>query len=192
MKRRYDRVKILVCNTFDDAIVAYVVQKWREVGNTHFGRTMVQKVCYFLKAKGIPLEYDFDMYHYGPYSQELYYRVDELMADGIINDESNTKNKSQYLPGQNNSELVDCYLEELSTWIPVLNQVINSFSNASPSDMELLATTHYFENTMHKYYKRTPDTKELVEKVYEVKNGKFDRDKVLRAYEQLKEIGLVS
>lgn len=54
----------------------------------------MQKVCYFLKAKGVPLDYAFEMYHYGPYSQELYFRLEELVADGIIEDMSSTPKKS--------------------------------------------------------------------------------------------------
>ena len=49
-------MSILLCNSFDDAIIAYVVKKWsNEETDIVLGRTMVQKICYFLKAKGIPL-----------------------------------------------------------------------------------------------------------------------------------------
>lgn len=38
--------------SFEDAVVAYVARQW-ESATTQLGRTVMQKLCYFLKAKTI-------------------------------------------------------------------------------------------------------------------------------------------
>jgi uncharacterized protein YwgA len=93
-------MEILLCNRFDDAVIAYIIKKWNELSDVPLGRTIIQKLCYFVKSKGVPMRYDFDMYHYGPYCQDLYYRMDDMTADNVVKDENlinnNKTGKSKY------------------------------------------------------------------------------------------------
>lgn len=128
---------ILLSNRFDDAIVAYIVKKWSGISDVPLGRTIIQKLCYFVKSKGVPLDYDFDMYHYGPYSQNLYFRMDDMIADGVVIDEkalntvnSNIKTRtssSRYLPGANVDKLLNMYNEDLSKITATIDNVVNAF-----------------------------------------------------------------
>ncbi|HHY38389.1 MAG TPA: hypothetical protein GX507_05615 [Clostridia bacterium] len=173
---------------FEDALVAYVAQQWRST--SQLGRTVMQKICYFLKAKGIPMDYAFEMYHYGPYSQELYFRMDELVADGILEDHSGTPNKSVYMPGDRAAELVDNYSQQLVQYDRDINQVLNLLRDLGPADLELLATIHYFQTSYGKFYKRQPTKEFVIDKVVETKKNKFGRDKISCAYDALRKAGL--
>ncbi|MDD2422388.1 MAG: hypothetical protein PHU78_09670 [Heliobacteriaceae bacterium] len=182
-------MSILLCDSFEDAVITYVVKNWGN-GQTNIplGRTLIQKICYFLKAKGIPLDFKFDIYHYGPYSQELYSRMDELVADGIVIDRSEQKSKSVYKPGENTDELMNQH--DISQYIDEIDDIIKLFNQFHPTEMELLATIHYLQTTATKYYGTAPTKNEVVEKVLTVKRDKFSQELISRAYDALKQADL--
>jgi hypothetical protein len=47
-------------------------------------RKRMQKVVYFLRAKGCPLDADFTLHHYGPYSQEVARLTDEMVQANLL------------------------------------------------------------------------------------------------------------
>jgi uncharacterized protein YwgA len=55
------------------AIVALV-----QNAQARLGKTQVQKLVYFAQDCGIPLEYKYEIYHYGPYSFELSHDLGSL------------------------------------------------------------------------------------------------------------------
>lgn len=182
-------MSILLCNSYDDAIIAYVAKQWKDNNlGIDLGRTMIQKLCYFLKAGGVPLDFKFDMYHYGPYSQELYYRMDELLVDGIIADISQQKSKSVYIPGEQIEELLGNH--DISEHINDIDNIINLFDQFKPNEMELLATIHYIQTTSAKYYGQVPEKDYVVEKVIDIKKERFSKDLVSRVYDVLEIEGL--
>lgn len=175
--------------SFEDAVVAYVAQQWNQTA-TQLGRTVMQKVCYFLKAKGIPIDYTFEMYHYGPYSQELYFRMDELVADDVLEDISHTPQKSVYVPGDRCSEILSEYSDSLAPYRQDIDQIIALMTSFGPVDLELLATIHYFHTSYGKYYKSPPSKDFVIKKVLETKKNKFAMDLISRAYDALQSAGL--
>ncbi len=61
------------------------------VGNAQtrrLGKTQLQKLVYFLQKSGVPLGYEYEIYHYGPYSFELSDDMDSLDSLGVLNVES--------------------------------------------------------------------------------------------------------
>jgi|GEM_PF-4107077 len=73
---------ILLSNSFDDAVIAYTAKQWYNTpDHINLGRTILQKICYFIKSKGVPIDFEFDIYHYGPYSQVVIQRVLEAKGD---------------------------------------------------------------------------------------------------------------
>lgn len=188
---------ILLSNRFDDAIVAYIVKKWNEISDIPLGRTIIQKLCYFVKSKGVSLDYDFDMYHYGPYSQNLYFRMDDMIADHVVIDEnainSNVKirrSSSKYLPGANVDKLLNMYNEDLSKITATIDNVVNVFHKFGHTDLELLSTIHYFQTTLSDFYNKPADEKEVIMKVQKAKGNKFNDELISKAYNTLKEAGI--
>jgi len=176
--------------SFEDALITYVVKKWDS--KIELGRTVMQKLCYFLKAKGVPINYSFEMYHYGPYSQELYFRLDELKTYGIIKDVSETSNRSVYAPGDKDSKVLDKYSELLKKYESDIDSILNLFDDFRPADLELLATIHYFKTSYTKFHKKNVDVdkKFVISKVKEAKNNKFDDLLISKAYDALEAAGL--
>ena len=52
---------------------------------TRLGKTQVQKLIYFAQDSGVPLNYEYEIYHYGPYSFELSHDLGSLDSLGILN-----------------------------------------------------------------------------------------------------------
>ncbi len=193
-------MNILLCNKLDDAIVAYMVKKWNKLSDIPLGRTVIQKLCYFIKSKGVPIDHDFDMYHYGPYSQNLYYRMDDMTADSVVKDENaistgifnnNVKSsKSKYIPGDNVDELLSMYSDDLSNFTSAIDSVIEVFRGFDPSGLELLSTIHFFQTTLSGFYNKPADKEEVIMKVKKAKGEKFGDDLISTAYDALKEAGI--
>jgi uncharacterized protein YwgA len=61
--------QIFFADKIADALLAYLIKSFNEAGDRTLGRTILQKLCYFAKASGVPLPFRFEIYHYGPFSQ---------------------------------------------------------------------------------------------------------------------------
>src|SRR5713101_10126389 len=84
-----------------EALLAYLRKSYKDVSGRTLGRTILQKLCYFAKASGVPLPFRFEIYHYGPFSQEIFDRTEELLLNGVIEDRSGDPGQSNYVPGPN-------------------------------------------------------------------------------------------
>lgn len=174
-----------------DVLLAYIVKKWHEISHKGLGRIQLQKICYFCKAKGVPLTFEFALYHYGPFSQEIYDSTDSLILDGVIVDACANNSCSEYLPGN----LIEDFLNQHK--IPDRHQadvddVIGCLKNLAPSIMELISTVHYAYRAIKDYYEKEPSKEDVVESVYKAKKGKFSRDIMGEAYDALKTSGLLN
>lgn len=66
------------------AVVATLVKECR-ARNAFCGETMVQKSVFFLQELlHVPLEFDYQLYIYGPFSFELQRHLSSMMADDMI------------------------------------------------------------------------------------------------------------
>lgn len=182
---------ILLSDSFDDAVLAHTVKQWYNTpGNVNLGRTILQKICYFLKSKGVPIDFEFDIHHYGPYSQELYNRVDQLLLDNIFVDESGQPSKSIYKPGCQSEELINMHHDELNKYNHEIKTVIKVFSHLNPTQMELLATIHFFQTTLTKYYRQPPQKEVVIQRVIKAKGDKFSHQTISGFYDILEKAGL--
>ena len=56
-----------LCNEFKDAIVALVVKRWSDRKPDGLGRTMLQKLVYFIQAKAYPFRSNTDCITTAPF-----------------------------------------------------------------------------------------------------------------------------
>lgn len=136
-------ISVLLSNHRDDALLAYLIKSWFEKNRMGMGRTLVQKLCYFLKARSVPLRFEFEIYHYGPYSQELFFEMDNLVADEVVLDQSTNPGHSEYVPGPASEFLMDSFAPHLKEHRSGVDDVVQLFAGAKPAIMELLSTIHY-------------------------------------------------
>jgi uncharacterized protein YwgA len=174
------------------ALVAYLIKQYKQVSNTTLGRTILQKLCYFAEATGVPLPFRFEIYHYGPFSQEVFEVTENLIIDDVISDISRDRDRSDYTPGPNFETLFQEYCGELAKYKDKLDNVAETFSELTPTDMELVSTIHYIHTSSFQWYKKPPLEEEVVESVYEIKKPKFDKQFISRVYDILSKAGLLA
>jgi uncharacterized protein len=184
--------QIFFADKATDALIAYLIRSYTEVSGRILGRTILQKLCYFAKASGVPLPFRFEIYHYGPFSQEIFYRTEDLLLDGVIEDRSVDQGQSNFVPGPNLDLFLGRFAEEIRQHGPNLHRVAVMFSRLDPSQMELVSTIHYMHSSHREWFKVVPGKETVIASVIQVKGDKFARQTVERAYDILRDAALLS
>ncbi|MFC0525189.1 YwgA family protein [Pontibacillus salicampi] len=113
--------------------------------NEVIGRKRLQKMIYILKKAGFPFEERYQFHFYGPYSEELTLRVEELCNLGFI--EEKWEKKSNYY--QYRYTLTDGGEEFLTHYqdmkFPVMTRFIDQMNGQSSRFLELVSTMLYFD-----------------------------------------------
>lgn len=175
-----------------DALVAYLVKAYKTKSNNKLGRTILQKLCYFAKASGAPLPFRFEIYHYGPFSPEVFEVAEGLTVDEVVTDSSVDPGQSDYQPGPKCDLLLNAFAEDTKRYGTELDSVAETFSLLRPSEMELVSTIHYVHSSFRQWNKQVASKEEVVGKVHEIKGSKFDRDFVDGTYDILLKAGLLN
>lgn len=185
---------IAFSGTQDHALLALVIQQAHQSRKvSYLGRTAVQKIVYFLKALGVPMCYAFDIYHYGPYSDQITSDIDLLMADGIIEDRSSTPTYWNYTPkpGGPIETLLAQHQPFVSTHREMVRHVVDSLGSLEPRQLELFATLHY----AYRYEiasTPTPSREAVLSRFKEYKGNKFPPDELSAAYDAMVEANLIT
>jgi uncharacterized protein len=186
------KTEIMLSNDSTHALVAYLVKRYNEVSNNTLGRIILQKLCYFAKASGVQLQFQFEIYHYGPFSQEIFDVTDDLKVDGVITDSSEDLGKSAYVEGPNCRNLLQAFDQSLAKNKPKLDRVAIMFSKLNPSQMELVSTVHYIHNSYRVWFKNSPIKKNVVQSVVRIKGKKFPKEDVSQVFDMLVEARLIN
>lgn len=171
---------LLMSEWFDweDAVISCLIADWTSKSDKSLGRTILQKLIYFAKAKGVPMMLNYEIYHYGPYCQELSERVDYLQVGNIIDDKG-SDNQSNYKPSSEANKLLEMYGAELQESRPMISHIVDSFIDKSPHEMELFATTHFVEQGGEN------DITRIVREVQRIKGRKFSQQEIEQAVSEL-------
>lgn len=124
------------------------------------GRKKLQKMIYIAKKMGFPFAAKFGLHMYGPYSEELTLRVEELCEMGFLQEECVDKG-SYFQYKYNVSEEGTRFLETAQPAPEKLYDFIGKMQVQTSRFLELVSTLLYFDNL-------TP--KEQIEKVHIVKS----------------------
>jgi len=169
-----------------------LIKSYTEVSNKTLGRTILQKLCYFAKASEVPLPFRFEIYHYGPFSQEIFDRTEALLLDEVIVDRSIDRGQSNFVPGPKVNSLLSRFDETVRQHEAKLQRITTMFSRLDPSYMELVSTIHYIHSSHRDWFKAIPSKEAVVASVLQVKGSKFTRPTVEKAYDILREAWLMS
>ncbi|SEO22536.1 hypothetical protein SAMN04488134_10557 [Amphibacillus marinus] len=109
------------------------------------GRKKLQKMIYILKKIDVPFDEKFAFHFYGPYSEELTLRVEELCNLGFIAEEK--QDKGHYF--QYHYTVTDAgtaFLEQAPDDLPVCYDKVNLLKLQSSRFLELVATLLFFDD----------------------------------------------
>lgn len=109
------------------------------------GRKKLQKMVYISKKIGFPFQEKFEFHFFGPYSEELTLRVEELCNFGFLKETKEDKgNYHQY-----KYEVTDSgreFVESSELVMPKLEECLMNLNQKSSRFLELVSTILYFED----------------------------------------------
>jgi uncharacterized protein YwgA len=180
--------------TAEHALVARVVRvaaDAAEHNNSYVGRTSIQKIIYFLKARGVPVRYRYSINHYGPFAEDLQVDMEWLIADNVVVDASrNPSGYSKYVPGNNNDELIAKYDAIFRPYDSIINEIVAALVPMSPDQLELLATLDYAYREVKARAGTGPCRQPTIDRFREIKHDKFNPEVVGKTYDVMVSAGL--
>ena len=173
------------------AFLAQIIESFlRPHPRGYLGRTALQKLTYFCQALGVPIPCSFEIYNYGPYSDEVKFAVDSLIADEVVVDTSPQPRYSNYELATNHSPFVGKMKKAVATHDQTIERVVELFGGFSPLQLELIATLHFIAKR-HKGINGMVNKQAVLDDFEAVKQDKFDRSEVASWYESLRQANLI-
>ncbi len=125
----------------DDALIAYMVKRLREQDeNKQIGKTVVQKMAYLLELNS-DVDFDYTMYHYGPFSRRVAGLLDMAEKNGYVDIKWNSDKGYFIEPKEDIPE------DNLDGGIKKsVDDVVNRYSKYLAIDLSLIATGHYVKD----------------------------------------------
>ncbi|WP_053218052.1 YwgA family protein [Virgibacillus senegalensis] len=121
------------------------IMKFFSTAEEVVGRKKLQKMIYILKKCDIPFEEKYEFHFYGPYSEELTLRVEELCNLGFISEVKEDKS-NYYQYRYRVTEQGEAFLNHSKVDLPPLEIMINSMKEKSSRFLELVSTMLYFDD----------------------------------------------
>lgn len=154
------------------------------------GRTTVQKLTYFAKVLGVPVPCSFGIYTYGPYSDQVTFTIESLLADDVIRDWSRKSQYSNYRPGPNSRELLDAFESRVNPYAGQIDQVVEVLGKFSPRNLELISTLHF--TAWRQYHLRHSLSKtSIIDEFRSIKRDKFRYSHISACFDALTHVGLI-
>jgi len=126
------------------AVLVSVIDAMKEQGSW-CGETHIQKAVYFLqKMAGVPTEFEFVLYKYGPYSFDLTDELTGLRADSILTLEVPDPGYGpRYEPGRLADLIRQSYPKTIARYKPQVEWVANRLGSRGVAELERLSTALY-------------------------------------------------
>ncbi|MCA0988941.1 YwgA family protein [Guptibacillus algicola] len=151
---------------------AKVITVLKEAGEVT-GRKKLQKIIYICKKLQFPFNEKYQFHFYGPYSEELTLRVEELCNLGLVAEVKESKGnyyQYKYSVTDQGTEFLGHYNLDF----PSLNECILKMNGESSRFLELVSTVLFFD-------KLTKD--EVIEKIQTIKRKQnYSSDEIEEAY----------
>ncbi|UOQ50217.1 YwgA family protein [Gracilibacillus caseinilyticus] len=143
------------------------------------GRKKLQKIIYIMKKLGLPFEEKYTFYFYGPYSEELSLRIEELTNLGFVS-EVKEKKSNYYQYRYQVTEQGEDFLKHSNTELPPEISIAKQMKEQSSRFLELVSTMLYFDHL---------PKQEIEQKVQEVKaKSNYTSEDIEQAWDYINSI----
>ncbi|MCJ8007872.1 YwgA family protein [Lederbergia wuyishanensis] len=143
------------------------------------GRKKLQKMVYIAKKMNFPFQEKFEFHFYGPYSEELTLRVEELCNFGFIDEVKEEKNgyvHYKYRVTDSGQEFLESYQMDL----PNLKECLVKMNVKNARFLELVSTILYFDTLLRS---------EVEEKIQVLKSEQsYTKEEIEEAYTYIEEL----
>lgn len=159
----------------DHAKLMYAISASGEI----IGRKKLQKMIFIAKKMAFPFQEKFQFHFYGPYSEELTLRVEELCNMGFLNEVKEKKGgyyQYRYSLTDNGKEFLGLHSVEM----PYLPNCFLDMNIQNARFLELVSTVLYFDNL---------PKEEIVEKVFTLKSKqRYTEEEVDTAFQYIESL----
>ncbi|MED3983331.1 YwgA family protein [Peribacillus simplex] len=143
------------------------------------GRKKLQKIVYIAKKLSFPFHEKFQFHFYGPYSEELTLRVEELCEMGYLN-EVREKKAGYYQYCYSITDAGQDFLSIQEVEMPALEACLQDMNEQNARFLELVSTVLYFD---------TLEKEEVTEKIFTLKSKqKYTLEEIDEAYEYIEQL----
>ncbi|MBS4190042.1 YwgA family protein [Bacillus sp. FJAT-49705] len=160
----------------DHAKIIHAIAASEEI----IGRKKLQKMVYIAKKLEFPFQERFQFHFYGPYSEELTLRVEELCNMGFLNEVKEKKGgyyQYRYTLTESGKEFLSLN-EQVS--MPKLQDCMSDMNSQNARFLELVSTILYFDNL---------PKEDVQEKVFTLKSKqRYTEEEVGTAYQYIKSL----
>ncbi|MGE6377260.1 YwgA family protein [Peribacillus muralis] len=140
------------------------------------GRKKLQKIVYIAKKLSFPFHEKFQFHFYGPYSEELTLRIEELCEMGYLN-EVREKKAGYYQYCYSITDAGQDFLSIQEVEMPALEACLLDMNERNARFLELVSTVLYFD---------TLEKEEVTEKIFTLKSKqKYTPEEIDEAYEYI-------
>ncbi|MEC0297110.1 YwgA family protein [Peribacillus frigoritolerans] len=143
------------------------------------GRKKLQKIVYIAKKLSFPFHEKFQFHFYGPYSEELTLRIEELCEMGYLN-EVREKKAGYYQYCYSITDAGQDFLSIQEVEMPALDACLQDMNEQNARFLELVSTVLYFD---------TLEKEEVTEKIFTLKSKqKYTLEEIDEAYEYIEQL----
>ncbi|MCP1092851.1 YwgA family protein [Bacillaceae bacterium OS4b] len=143
------------------------------------GRKKLQKIVYIAKKLSFPFHEKFQFHFYGPYSEELTLRIEELCEMGYLN-EVREKKAGYYQYCYSITDAGQDFLSIQEVEMPALEACLQDINEQNARFLELVSTVLYFD---------TLEKEEVTEKIFTLKSKqKYTLEEIDEAYEYIEQL----
>jgi len=164
-----------------DTVLAYVISKQQKI----HGKVALQKLLYFVKEVGVPVEANYFMHIFGPFSLDIANRYRVFTAKGILVKFQENWGES-FIAGENTEEIKKTGRKFLDLYKEKIDFVLNKVGDLYPIDLELYATIHYIIKE-HVTKGQRINEEEIVREIRAEKGPKFTDANIKKSYSDIME-----
>jgi uncharacterized protein YwgA len=174
-------------------LLAIIDSFWKHHNpDDYLGRTHIQKIPYFVKVLGVPLPFHYEILHYGPFSTDIAYLMEELLSEELITDRSRRKPRySNFKLTKRGLGLLKKNQHVITRYQDHINKVVNLLQNLGPSSLELISTLHFLHWEQKIVKTEEPIKIRVINRFKQLKNNKFPDKLIKKAYNAIEEVGLL-
>lgn len=147
------------------------------------GRIGFEKLVYFAKSLGLPLELRFERGSFGPHSRQYKTMLSRLLNNGLLDEERRNAMYVQHVGPV--FETATQRAEAITRWEVEIELLVDLFMRIQTTrEAELAATAHYASNELRERLQRNPSEMEVFNEVREWKRRRrpsFDDESIAEA-----------
>lgn len=127
-------------------LLGYLLKRMeKSYPDKQIGKTIVQKMMYLLTREGI-VDFNYSMYHYGPYSSEVSGELDFANSTGII-DINWIDDKGYFINSTQKLENFETRLTEKNK--QVVDKFVKKFGRFNAIELSLIATAFFLKDNFN-------------------------------------------